>query len=676
MKKSVEIRAVTTLICRGVITVLCCILCGFPALAQVTAPNSNQIPFLSPQQPEPTDPDRVEPPRPTRQGPTNRQEVASFMDQFFNQEMEKEHTPGAVVALVKDGEILFTKGYGYANLEKKIPVVPERTLFRVASISKLFTDTAVMQLYERGLLNLDTDVNQYLQDFQVKNSYPQAMTAAHLLTQTDATSQRLLGIAAPSGPKMLPLEKFVPRFMPALIYPPGTLYAYSNMGVTLLGYMVQSISGLPFTQYIDQNILQPLEMNRSSFQQPLPPSLAEDLAQGYWYRNGKFQRMPFLYFNIFPAAALSATATDMAHFMIAHLQEGRYQNTRLLEEDTLRLMHETHFTQHPQLPGTAYGFHEYLENNIRGIGHAGNSLGYSSSLMLFPAQRVGLFVATNNVNGLHGKLLSQFLNHYYPTPQQAIAPQLAIAGERYRGTYRDLEYPHDTFAKLTAPFSHFQVQAQGDNTLTVKTPGLLWRNSQVRRRLVPVEPSLFREPKGSGYVAFAEEDDQIKYAFNLVNPVIGTFERIPWYETLVFNLGFLGLCSIVFLSALVLWPGGYLIRRFRKQDVQSPKLARMARLSAGLVGLMYLTFLIGFPLAAWLIGVWKLVYGVPAIVAALLYLPPITAGLTLLLPVFAGLAWKNHYWTWLHRLHYTLFAGVAIAFVPFLSYWNLLGANF
>jgi len=659
----------------GMIAILCLFLSGAPCLAQASQPGPQKLPLLSPEQPQ-VETERVAPPRPTRQGPTSRQEVESFMDQFFDQEMEKEHIPGAVVSLVRDGEILFMKGYGYAHVAKKIPVVPDRTLFRVASVSKLFTDTAIMQLYERGLLDLGADVNRYLRDFQIQNHFPQPLTPAHLLTQTDATSQRLLGIAAPTPKKLLPLETFIPQAMPALIYPPGELYAYSNMGVTLLGYLVQSLSGQPFPEYIDQNILQPLDMNRSTFQQPLPPELDEDLAQGYWYRRGQLQAMPLLYFNVAPAAALSATAADMAHFMIAHLQLGRYENARILEPDTVRLMHETHFTQHPQLPGTAYGFHEYLENNLRGLGHAGNSLGYSSMLLLLPEQNLGLFIASNSVSGVHTKLLPQFLDHYYPVPPKSVSALQSVEIERFSGTYRDLEYPHDTFAKLTAPFGHFQVQASDNNTLVVKTPGLLWRKSQVRRRLVPISPLLFEQPQGSGYVAFGEQDGRIHYAFNLVNPIIGTFEKIPWYETLSVQLGFLAACLVVFLSAVIVWPARYLMQRLHKQSPRLPQAAKAAWLIAGLVSLLYLVFVIGVPLSAWVIGVWKLVYGVPRLIGALFYLPPIAAALTLSLPVLALLAWNRGYWSLWGRVHYTLVAIVAIAFIPFLSYWNLLGPNF
>ena len=402
----------------GIATILFFFLSGFPDLAQGAPAGTGQLPFLSPPQPQPTESDLVEPPRPTRQGPTDPQEVATFLDKFFAKEMPREHIPGAVVALVKDGEIFFTKGYGYANLEKKIPVVPDKTLFRVASISKLFTGTAVMQLYERGLLDLNKDINQYLKRFQIENPYPEPITLANLMTQTDGSSQRLFGIAARTASEMVPLKEFIPDHMPPIVWRPGELYSYSNMGSTLAGYLVEVISGLPFAQYIDENILRSLNMQRSTFLQPPPLSLASDLAVGYEYQDSRFQSLPFLYLNIAPAASLSATATDMAHFMIAHLQNGRYGNSRILEEETAQLMHRQQFTHHPKLPGITYSFHERLENNIRAIGHLGSLRGYSSSLTLIPEQNVGLFVACNSFNGIHEKVRNQFFDHYYPVQEK------------------------------------------------------------------------------------------------------------------------------------------------------------------------------------------------------------------------------------------------------------------
>jgi CubicO group peptidase (beta-lactamase class C family) len=663
----------------GIVAALCFTLSELPCFAQGTSGSSGQLPLPLPSQ-KPGETNQVAPPQPTRQGLSDPQELEAFLEKFLPEEMQKAHVPGAVVTVVKDGTLFFSRGYGYANIDDKTPVVPDQTLFRVASLSKLFTDTAVMQLYERGSLNLHEDVNHYLQDFQIENHYSKPVTAAHLMTQTDGTSQRLLGIAAPTATQMTPLASFIPDRMPPFIFPPGKFYSYSNMSITLAGYLVESITKTPFVQYVEQNILQPLGMQRSTFQQPLPSQLATDLAIGYRYKNNKYQPYPFLYFNIAPAAALSATATDMAHFMIAHLQNGQYKNSRILQEETAQLMHRQHFAHHPKLPGTAYGFHERLENNIRAIGHLGNMPGYSSSLTLLPDQNLGIFIASNSyAPGLPGTLVSQFLNHYFPvvqTPTPSSPTKSSDRIQRFAGTYRDLEYPRDTLAKLTAPFGHLHIKAEDDRTLTVETPGLFFPTKVVQRRLVPVEPLLFYRTDDDNYTAFGKNNQgQITYVFNPFGEKISTFEKIPWYETIVFQFWLAVFCIVLFLSACFILPISHWLGRSSKQKTPT-RITRFAFWNAGLAGGLYLFFLVGSGLALWLIGAWKLAYGIPAIVNAFLYLPPIATGLTIGLLFFTVLAWRNQYWSRSTRIYYSLITLAALIFIPLQLYWNLLGTQF
>ncbi len=669
-------------ICWGIVGIILFFsLSGFPYLAQGAPTETSQLPFLSPQQPKPPESEQVAPPRPTRQGPNNPQEVEAFLDKFFTQEMQKEHVPGAVVAVVKDGEILLTKGYGYADVEKKIPIVPDKTLFRVASISKLFTGTAVMQLYERGLLDLNKDINQYLKHFQIENPYPEPMTLANLITQTDGSSQQLFGIAARTAGEMVPLKEFIPDHMPPIVWQPGELYSYSNMGITLAGYLVEVISGVPFVQYINENILQPLKMQRSTFLQPLPPNLVSDLAVGYQYQDSHLRSLPFLYLNIAPAASLSATATDIAHFMIAHLQNGRYENSRILKEKTAQLMHRQQFTHHPKLPGITYSFHERLENNIRTIGHLGSLRGYSSSLSLLPDQNVGLFVACNSFNRIHEKLSHQFIDHYYPVQEKPVPPKplpnFATQADRFTGVYRGVEYPRGTLASLGAPLGDLQVKANSDETLTVQTPDFFFPDRFVKTQLIPVEALLFQRTDDDAYTAFGEDTQgNVKYLFNPVGSRICAFRKIAWYETIPFQLSLAGFCAVLFLSSGITWLVRFLSHRFRKRRFQDDRLTRLAWLVAGLVGVLNLIFLIGLPLVIWQIGIWQLLYGVPVVMIALLCIPPVTTGMSLGLPTFTALAWKNKNWSVSEQAYYFLIAIAALAFIPFLMYWNLLGFQF
>lgn len=306
-------------------------------------------------------------PDPLLTGPADPKELERFLDPFFAEQMERLHIPGAVFVLVKEGEIFFAKGYGYSDLERKIPVVPDRTVFRVASVSKLFTATAVMQLYERGLLRLDEDVNQYLTRFKLENNFPQPVTAAHLLTHTTGLDERQIGIASRNQP--IPLETNLAARMPSRVMPPGEIISYSNHGYALLGDLVEAVSGLPFSEYIDRNILHPLGMERSGF---FPSQISSpDFAVGYEYKNGSDRSLPFYGINTGPASSLMATAAEMARFMIAHLQKGRYGEARILEEATAEQIHRRQFTHHPKLAGMAYGFFEQIDNGRRAIYHGG-----------------------------------------------------------------------------------------------------------------------------------------------------------------------------------------------------------------------------------------------------------------------------------------------------------------
>lgn len=598
-------------------------------------------------------------------GPTDPQELESFLDKFFAQEMSKKHVPGAVFTLVKDGKIFFSKGYGYADLEKKIPVVPSQTLFRVGSVSKLFTTTAVMQLAEQGKLNLNDDVNKYLKRFQIPKTYPQPITFTHLLTHTDGFDSGWgIGAFSRSQSKMTPLGDFIAKRLPPRIMPPGEVFLYSDVGINLAGYLVEEISGIPFPQYIEKNILQPLGMRHSSFLQPLPPQLASNLAVGYKYKNGTYQRRPFAFSNTIPGNALMATATDIAHFAIAHLQNGRYGDTRILNEATVQEMHRQHFANYPGMVGAAYGFNERKPNKQRVIGHGGRHSGYTSQFYLLPEQNLGLFVAcNNNPTSLTDDFIRKFFDHYYPISKEPdpITPAIASSQahlQKLAGAYRFNTYPHHTLEKLAAVFGEApEIQAilNKEGTLSLYVPEF---------KSVEIKPFLFRFLYSNDYMAFRQEaGGRISHMFQS-DSVFGVLEKLAWYETNAFQLTLVIFCTLVFLSAVVVG----LIRRIRKL-----RKFNMAQFLAILVSTLNLAFLIGMGLVLSGADFWELFFGLPMSAIALLLIPPLTTGLTLGLLIFAVMAWKNQSWSLIGRLHYSLITLAGCGFIFFLSYWNLLG---
>ena len=277
-------------------------------------------------------------------GPIDPKELEAFMDGTVNTELKAHHIPGATVAVVKDGKIIFAKGYGYADISKRKAVVANQTLFRVGSVSKLFIWTAVMQLAEQGKLDLDADVNIYLKDFQIPATYPRPITLKDLMTHTPGFEDLATGgrLFVRNETDVIPLGENLKDKMPARVRPPGEFTAYSNYGSALAAYIVEQVSGMPFDKYVEEEILLPLNMNSSSFQQPLPPRLASNMSNGYLYSNNAYTVEPFEYVQVWPAGSLSSTSEDMAKFMIAHLQNGRYGNSRILQEATAQRMHASY----------------------------------------------------------------------------------------------------------------------------------------------------------------------------------------------------------------------------------------------------------------------------------------------------------------------------------------------
>ncbi len=386
---------------------------------------------------------------------SNPQEVEAFFDAFMAEKMAEQHIPGAAIVVVKDGETLFSKGYGYADLEEQLPVDPAQTVFRVGSVSKLFTWTAAMQAVEQGLLDLNADVNDYLTDFKVPDTYSEPITLAHLMTHTPGFEDRWVDSYTHEPAELVPLGEHIAKFLPERVEAPGEIHSYNSSGTALAGYLIEEASGLPFAQYVAENILEPLGMDSTTFEQPLPDALATNLATGYTYTDDGYEAAPIYYAQEPPEGGLSATAADMAAFMSAHLQGGQYQGVRILQEATAEEMHAQQFTHHSELPGMTYGFKERTINGQRVIGHGGDQFTFASQLLLLPEQNEGFFVVYNRFDdAFREELISAYMDHFHPAQAQAVAPEtISLSPEelsRFTGAYRYVRYPSSTIGKLIA----------------------------------------------------------------------------------------------------------------------------------------------------------------------------------------------------------------------------------
>ncbi|HEX4860445.1 MAG TPA: serine hydrolase domain-containing protein, partial [Rhizomicrobium sp.] len=244
------------------------------------------------------------------------EDLHGFLDGMIPYALHRGDIAGATIAVVKDGHLLFAQGYGYADIKTMRPVVADETLFRPGSVSKLFTWTSVMQLVEQGKLDLDRDVNDYL-DFKVPEKFGKPITLRNIMTHTSGFEETLSELFLAKPEQQYPLREYLIRHMPQRIFPPGKVVAYSNYATTMAGYIVQRVSGEPFDAYVEHHIFAPLGMTHSTFSQPLPAKFAGDMAKGY--KVASAPAGPYELVGLAPAGSLAASGGDMARFMIAHL---------------------------------------------------------------------------------------------------------------------------------------------------------------------------------------------------------------------------------------------------------------------------------------------------------------------------------------------------------------------
>jgi CubicO group peptidase (beta-lactamase class C family) len=598
----------------------------------------------------------------TTRGLRDRAELEAFMDGVMVAQLRDHHVAGATVSVVKDGALFFAKGYGASDVRQQRPVSGDSTMFRIGSISKLFTWTAIMQLVEQGKLDLDTDINQYL-DFKIPATFPQPITLKDVMTHTPGLEEDGRDLFTEDSTHITPMGKWLPAHMPKRVRPPGTYASYSNWATATAGYIVERVSGMPFDTYIEKNILEPLGMTQTTTRQPLPARFTNQMSRGYEWKGGVFAPHKWeIITGAWPAGSVSSTATDMAKFMIAHLNDGEYNGKRILAAATAEKMHSRVIGHDPRLNGFAYGFYEKSSHGVRIIGHGGDTQWFHSDLALIPSEKVGVFVSYNTNTGSQlsfGPFLTEFLDHYYPEPRPVLASkatkeQLA----RFAGEYTANRMSYSTFMKAAALAGATNVSVGDSGTLVANVLGQTWR-------LVPVDSLLFRDVTTGEPVAFqADKDGHITHMFLGMVPM-EALEKRSGLGSPRLHLFILGLGVVVFL----LTAGAALVRRFTPRERRPPRLP-----GRSLVVGLSLAFLLGVAaIAASIADIQDILYNKLGKLDAALALPVIGALLTAAALVAAVQQWRNGAGTRWERLRYAAVVVVALLFVWSLNTWNLLG---
>ncbi|HLZ98344.1 MAG TPA: serine hydrolase domain-containing protein [Steroidobacteraceae bacterium] len=521
-----------------------------------------------------------------------RTDLESWLDGFMPYALDTGDVAGAVVAVVSHGETLLVKGYGYSDAAARAPVDPDRTLFRPGSTSKLFTWTAVMQLVEQGKLDLDRDVNDYL-DFRLPVHEGTPITLRNIMTHTAGFEEQIKQLIL-DDPRQLPsLKDYVEHAPPTRIFSAGTTPAYSNYATAMAGYIVQRVSGQPFDDYIETHIFQPLGMQHASFRQPLPAALAPDAAKGY--ERASEPPKPYEIVTPAPAGSLAASGADMAHFMIAHLEGGAYQGARILAPQTLKLMHETPLTMIPPLNRMMLGFYEQNYNGHRVISHGGDTEYFHSDLSLFPDDDVGLFFSMNSAgrdaaaHTIRSGLFERFADRYFPGAPDTRRTDLKTAladGKALAGYYDNSRRVETSFLSIANLIQPIRVAAATDGTVSMS---MFQGINGATRHYHEVQPFVWVDPDTGWRLAAKLTDGHVaRFSVDEISPFM-VFEPIPWWR----SPGWLRPAAAASLAACLLtallWPVAALVRRRYHVGLglagRSARAHRLSRIACVLISL-------------------------------------------------------------------------------------------
>jgi CubicO group peptidase (beta-lactamase class C family) len=612
--------------------------------------------------------------------------LVHLLDSLIVPGLQKYHIPGMVVAIVHDSDVAMAKGYGYADVERKIPFDPDSTVIRIASVSKLFTATAVMQLVERGMLDMHQDIDAYLTRFKVENCPGQPITLYHLLTHTAGFDDRNIGKSAWTQESQIPLGDYLATRLPRRICAPGEVYTYSNFSNALAGFVVEEVAHEEYASYVRHNILEPLGMRRSDYR--LRPDIQPLMAQCYSHDRAGFHHEPFDFINDYPGGQMLSTGRDMAKFMIAHLQLGQYAGKRILSEESARAMHTVQFTHHKDLArAVGYSFGVAIERGQTILTHDGGYTGVGSRVLLFPESRLGFFMACNIMDGaLIDEVSRKLVETLIPEPPQdstkypltALPPHDGNIAE-FAGTYRFSRYVHGSVEKMGVLIG----MAGPELTIGRNEEGMILMDTYYGkpRRMIQIQPCLFQSIDDKYMCAF-RRDASGKITHLFTNGTTA-FEKISWYETTAFHRSLLGVSLLFFAFVSIVLP---IIRRIRKTrkpsglDVDPVRWFSQKTAAAFLFYFLGLVIVLGFvvPQGELMIGFVHGMHWATYVVQTIALLGILLlAGLlgSLFWGVVSGLGEKTKTPGQSGWLGFVTAVG-GVAFVWFLWYWNLIGYQF
>ena len=588
--------------------------------------------------------------------------LEAFLDEYIPENMERSHVPGLVITVVEGDEVLLSKGYGYADLENRILMTPQ-TNVRAGSVSKPILSTAVIQLVAQGLLDPDAPVSEYIVDLDLVDEYGPASTVGQLLNHVGGYEDAVVLSHSPDFEGWEPLGDVLRADLPPRAFAPGLVQSYSSWDYALLGYAIEQVTGLPYEDAVAELLFAPLGMEDSTYAQPLPPEIYDDLAVGYGYNYSTtgYDIVPHDFVRMSPGVALVTNGEDMGNYMRALLNGGSLDGNRIFEDESLAMLLERQASAHPFSRGRSYAFTELTLAGRKVLYQDGNGIGFMSRIVLMPEQDVGIFISVNHRNLGEGMWLTQaaamartlsteILENFVPAtdieiPEAQPLPDRADHVERFIGHYQAARIARGTFFKLEAILDNVNVKDNNDGTLSIGS-GVY----------VKVEPLVFQNVESPGsFVVFVENQaGEVEF---LTFGGTGSYQRVPWYQSIDFQRVLLGVILFVSLSMLIAWP-----------------ITRQGHWMAWAVSLLNLGFIVGVGLlfVERITDLLLFFKTIPIGVRILFAIPWIIGILSLSLPVFLVLMWKDGDTSWWGRTHYLLVTLASFAVFWLANFWNLI----
>lgn len=624
--------------------------------------------------------------RPSRP-PPNGDELASAIDGLVPEQLAANEIPGAVVTVVADGETVFSRGYGTADPSGEKAMDPESTRLYTASEAKLFTAVAALQLVEQGELDLDTDVNDYLETVRVPETYPgRPITLRHLLTYTSGFDYDVYGWSQWRVGELPTLEEFIGFAMPERVRAPGQLTAYNNFDFVLAGRLIEMASGQDYEDYIAEHVFAPADMDDSSAGSastsdtgtlPPPADGFRPTADGQETTGG----------HLSPAvptgADVATTSSDMGRFMTALLDEDAP-----LGEGLAAQLEDAQFSVDSTMAGVGFAFERRSIGGRTVVTKDGDLPGVHHNLAIVPDAGLGIHVAYNG-DGVDGsafwagkQLVRTVLDQQHPAGDSAAGGSAAAGSDihpdsrggskgkdasDFAGSFEPARTSESTFARVSTLTAPVTVEAKGPRQLV--TSGLSDDPSQSTQTWAQVGPNRFTLDGGDQTLAFTAEGNMVTSQMPS-----NSFEPLPWYETPLLHLVLLGAAAAGLLAVLIASPVRAAVGKMKGSRERDTAGARSARLIAWLTSVSLAMFATAFAIvSADSNRLAELpLTGSPTLSFALNTMS-VMAALTLAMLIFAVCSWFRRWWGLAGRAGYSLLTLAAVVIVTISIHYRLIG---